>query len=92
MGDNKERFGSGTELAEDRTVVCSCILEGGRHIAKRSKPHFMSQWASTGALNAQVEEAFTGHELVKVFGHRGRAIEEFDEAKRHLLARLKTAT
>jgi ATP-binding cassette subfamily B protein len=37
-------------------------------IAKRSKKRFIAQWAHTGALNAQVEEAFTGHALVKVFG------------------------
>ncbi|AZG46465.1 putative ABC transporter ATP-binding protein [Gordonia insulae] len=48
-------------------------------IAKRSKPHFMAQWASTGALNAQVEEAFTGHELVKAFGRQGELEETFDE-------------
>ena len=37
-------------------------------IASRSKKRFIAQWAHTGALNAQVEEAFTGHALVKVFG------------------------
>ncbi|MFZ2177534.1 MAG: ABC transporter ATP-binding protein [Rhodococcus sp. (in: high G+C Gram-positive bacteria)] len=48
-------------------------------IAKRSKTHFVAQWKSTGALNSQVEEAFTGHELVTVFG-RSREVEaRFDE-------------
>jgi ATP-binding cassette, subfamily B, multidrug efflux pump len=37
-------------------------------IMRRSQPLFVEQWRRTGALNAQVEEAFTGHELVKVFG------------------------
>jgi len=45
-----------------------------RQIAKRSQPKFVAQWTHTGALNAQIEEAFTGHELVKVFG-RTREIE-----------------
>ncbi|MBJ7288071.1 ABC transporter ATP-binding protein [Williamsia sp.] len=47
-------------------------------VAKRSKPHFMAQWKSTGALNAQVEEAFTGHELIKVFGRQDEVEERFD--------------
>jgi ATP-binding cassette, subfamily B, multidrug efflux pump len=46
-----------------------------RQIAKRSQRLFMAQWKHTGALNAHVEEAFTGHELVKVFG-RQREVEE----------------
>jgi ATP-binding cassette subfamily B protein len=39
-------------------------------IAKRSQKHFVAQWADTGDLNAQIEEAFTGHALVKVFGRQ----------------------
>jgi ATP-binding cassette subfamily B multidrug efflux pump len=46
-----------------------------RTIAKRSKTRFIAQWTHTGNLNAQVEEAFTGHALVKVFGQQ-RAVEE----------------
>lgn len=39
-----------------------------KQIAKRSKTRFIAQWKHTGTLNAHVEEAFTGHSLVKVFG------------------------
>lgn len=40
-------------------------------IAKRSQKLFVAQWTHTGELNAQVEEAYSGHALVKVFGrHR----------------------
>jgi len=46
-----------------------------RSIAKRSKARFISQWTHTGALNAQVEETFTGHAIVKAFG-RQREVEE----------------
>jgi ATP-binding cassette, subfamily B, multidrug efflux pump len=46
-----------------------------RFITKRSKTKFVDQWRHTGTLNAQVEEAFTGHSLVKVFG-RQRDIEQ----------------
>ncbi|MBB4959955.1 ABC transporter ATP-binding protein [Micromonospora polyrhachis] len=45
-----------------------------KQIAKRSQRQFIAQWQHTGALNGQIEEAFTGHELVKVFG-RQREIE-----------------
>ncbi|MFF1634333.1 ABC transporter ATP-binding protein [Leifsonia sp. NPDC058248] len=44
-------------------------------IAKRSQKLFVSQWKHTGELNGQIEEAFTGHALVKVFG-RHREVEE----------------
>jgi ATP-binding cassette subfamily B multidrug efflux pump len=39
-------------------------------IAKRSQKQFIAQWRSTGELNAQVEEFYTGHSLVKVYGRR----------------------
>ena len=41
-----------------------------RAIAKRSQGQFVAQWRYTGELNGQIEEAFTGHELVTVFGRR----------------------
>ncbi len=44
-------------------------------ITKHSRGRFMAQWRHTGTLNAQVEEAFTGHAIVKAFG-RQREVEE----------------
>jgi ATP-binding cassette subfamily B multidrug efflux pump len=41
-----------------------------RAIARRSQGQFVAQWRYTGELNGQIEEAFTGHELVNVFGRR----------------------
>ncbi|MDN4609620.1 ABC transporter ATP-binding protein [Arthrobacter burdickii] len=49
-------------------------------IAKRSQKLFVAQWTHTGALNAQVEEAYSGHALVKVFG-RHREVEQRFRAK-----------
>jgi ATP-binding cassette subfamily B multidrug efflux pump len=49
-------------------------------IAKRSQKHFVNQWKHTGELNGQIEEAFTGHALVKVFG-RHREVEELFRQK-----------
>jgi ATP-binding cassette, subfamily B, multidrug efflux pump len=39
-------------------------------IGKRAQKGFVAQWKHVGALNGQIEEAFTGHALVKVFGRR----------------------
>jgi ATP-binding cassette subfamily B multidrug efflux pump len=49
-------------------------------VAKRSQQRFIAQWTHTGELNGQIEEAFTGHELVKVFG-RQREVEQRFNAK-----------
>ncbi|KQV26413.1 ABC transporter ATP-binding protein [Yonghaparkia sp. Root332] len=49
-------------------------------IAKRSQSLFAAQWRHTGELNAQIEETFTGHALVKVFG-RQREVEARFRAK-----------
>lgn len=48
-------------------------------IAKRSQPQFIEQWASTGQLNGHVEEVFTGHDIVKVFGRQAEAHERFQQ-------------
>jgi ATP-binding cassette subfamily B protein len=52
-------------------------------IAKRSQGQFIAQWTHTGRLNGHIEESFTGHELVKVFGRQReveRAFAEHNEA------------
>ena len=50
-----------------------------RFIAKRSQPQFIAQWSGTGRLNGHIEEVFTGHEIVKVFGRQKESRELFDE-------------
>ncbi|MGZ4136239.1 MAG: ABC transporter ATP-binding protein [Actinomycetota bacterium] len=47
-------------------------------IAKRSQKQFAAQWKRTGDVDGYIEEMFTGHEIVKVFGMQQRAIEAFD--------------
>jgi ATP-binding cassette, subfamily B, multidrug efflux pump len=47
-------------------------------IAKRSQKQFAKQWETTGDLNGHVEEMFTGHNVVKVFGRQEKAIATFD--------------
>ena len=46
-------------------------------IAKRSRAKFIAQWQYTGQLNGLVEEAFTGHAIVKVFGRQQEVEERF---------------
>jgi ATP-binding cassette subfamily B protein len=43
-------------------------------IGGKARPRFLAQWGHTGALNAQAEEVFTGHAVVKAFG-RQREVE-----------------
>lgn len=57
------------------TVPLSVVLTMA--IAKRSQPQFVEQWAATGRLNAHVEEMFTGHALVKVYGRQQDAARTF---------------
>jgi len=59
------------------TVPLTAVVAG--LIAKRSQPLFVEQWARTGRLNAQVEEGYTGHALVKVFGRQPELVARFRE-------------
>ncbi|WP_139979968.1 ABC transporter ATP-binding protein [Nocardioides litoris] len=48
-----------------------------RVLVRRSQPHFVRQWTATGELNAQVEEAFSGHDLLTAFGRHDEARARF---------------
>ncbi len=50
-----------------------------RVIARRSQRLFVAQWANTGRLNAHIEETYSGFTVVKTFGHRAHAQEQFRE-------------
>lgn len=57
------------------TIPTALLLT--RLITSRSKKRFLALWRHTGDLNAQTEEAFTGHALVKVYGQSRAARERF---------------
>jgi len=57
------------------TIPVTMVVTG--MIGKRSQKHFVQQWKSTGDVNAVVEETFTGHELVKVFGRQAESDRQF---------------
>ncbi|MGZ9930838.1 ABC transporter ATP-binding protein [Streptomyces sp. NC-S4] len=48
-------------------------------IGKKSQPQFVAQWKATGALNAHIEEMYSGHSLVKVFGRQRESAAVFAE-------------
>jgi ATP-binding cassette subfamily B protein len=58
------------------TTVPASIF-GMRKVAARARPRYLAQWGSTGALNGQIEEVFTGHAVVKAFGRQHEAEERF---------------
>ncbi|MBT2696427.1 ABC transporter ATP-binding protein [Bacillus sp. ISL-40] len=47
-------------------------------IAKKSQLYFKGQQKSLGELNGHVEEMYTGHKVVKVFGHEQKSIDKFE--------------
>jgi ABC-type multidrug transport system fused ATPase/permease subunit len=47
-------------------------------IAKKSQKYFASQQKEIGLLSGHVEEMYTGHKIVKAFGHEKDSIEEFE--------------
>ncbi|MEW1822293.1 ABC transporter ATP-binding protein [Arthrobacter sp. NPDC080031] len=55
-------------------------------IAKRSQKLFVAQWKNTGELNGQIEETYTGHALVKVFGRQREVEERFREKNAELFS------
>ena len=57
-------------------VVVLCFLLT-KVIASKAKGYFTTQWASTGNLNGQIEEMYTGHTVVKLFGRQEAAMENF---------------
>jgi ATP-binding cassette subfamily B multidrug efflux pump len=55
-------------------------------VGKRAQPQFVAQWKTTGKLNAHIEEMYSGHALVKVFGRQEESAELFREQNEKLYA------
>ncbi|GAB3622800.1 ABC transporter ATP-binding protein [Mariniluteicoccus endophyticus] len=66
------------------TIPVSMVVMG--IIGKRSQKLFAETWRSTGELNAHIEEAYTGHSLVKVFGRQKEVEQVFAERNEQLYA------
>ncbi|WP_024796366.1 ABC transporter ATP-binding protein [Tomitella biformata] len=54
-------------------------------IAKKAQPLFKQQWVQTGLLNAHIEETFSGHDLVRVYGHQRQVEEHFGKVNDELV-------
>jgi ATP-binding cassette subfamily B multidrug efflux pump len=59
------------------SVPVSMFITG--KVMKRSQGMFVQQWRRTGRLNAHIEESFSGHTLVKVFGRQAESERVFAE-------------
>lgn len=55
-----------------------------RPFLSKSQKYFSDQQRSLGELNGHIEEMYTGHQVVKVFGHEEKAIEQFDVVNEEL--------
>lgn len=66
------------------TVPVSVVV--ATKVGKRAQPQFVQQWKTTGKLNAHIEEMYTGHSLVKVFGRQRESAELFREQNEALYA------
>lgn len=72
------------------TVPLSTVVTA--KIAKRAQHSFVAQWKQVGALNGQIEESFTGHALIKVFGRRAQNEARFRATNDELFATAFRAT
>jgi ATP-binding cassette subfamily B multidrug efflux pump len=58
------------------TIPITMVVAG--LVMRHSQKEFVAQWRRTGALNARIEEAFTGHSLMKVFGRHKEVQASFE--------------
>ena len=49
-----------------------------RFITKHSQTYFLKQLVFKGSLNAQIEESFTGHDIIRAFNQEDISIEKFE--------------
>ncbi|MFL6173427.1 MAG: ABC transporter ATP-binding protein [Marmoricola sp.] len=64
------------------SVPISMVITG--RVMKQSQGMFIQQWRRTGRLNAHIEENFSGHALVKVFGRQAESERIFAEENEEL--------
>ncbi len=66
-------------------VAIPIVMVVTSQVMKRSQKLFVGQWRNTGELNSQIEETFTGHELVKVFGRQREVDARFKQKNDELM-------
>ena len=50
-----------------------------RFITKYSQSYFLKQLVYKGSINAQIEETFTGHDIIRAFNQEDISMEKFEE-------------
>jgi len=60
-------------------ITLPLSILGTKMIASRSQQFFKGQQRTLGELNGHVEEMYTGHTIVKAFGHERKSVERFNE-------------
>ena len=53
-------------------------------IAKRSQKYFAAQQKELGKINGHIEEMYTGHKIIKAFGHEKQSIDTFNTVNSRL--------
>ena len=48
-------------------------------VTKYSQSYFLKQLVFKGSLNAQIEETFTGHDIIRAFNQEAESIEKFEK-------------
>ena len=71
-------------LALVALIVVPVTMIVAATVMKRSQGLFVAQWRRTGVLNGHIEETFSGHHLVKVFGRQGEAERVFETQNEEL--------
>ncbi|MCW2276816.1 ABC transporter ATP-binding protein [Heliophilum fasciatum] len=64
------------------TLPLSAVV--AKVVAAKAQPYFVNQQRTLGNLNSHVEEMFTGHAIVKAFGHEAKSIAAFHRINDHL--------
>nr|WP_204536466.1 ABC transporter ATP-binding protein [Arthrobacter tumbae] len=72
------------QLALIALVALPLSALGAGLIGVRSQKLFAEQWKNTGQLNGHIEESFSGHDLVRVFGREKESLEQFDQKNEEL--------
>jgi len=65
-------------------VTLPLSLVATKATVSRSQKYFSEQWKDLGELNGHVEEMYTGHQVVKAFGHEGESINKFNAINERL--------
>ncbi len=77
-------FSISWELALVALVTVPVTMIVAKQVMQRSQGMFIDQWRRTGRLNSHIEETFSGHALVKVFGRQAEVEETFAEENEKL--------